>query len=48
MATDPILKILETQRLILRRLILDDLDSLYALYRDPDVRRYYPEGTLTY
>ena len=26
----------------------DDLDALYALYRDPEMRRYYPEGTLTY
>lgn len=42
------MKILETNRLILRRLIMDDLDALYALYSDPDVRRYFPEGTLTY
>jgi ribosomal-protein-alanine N-acetyltransferase len=40
--------VLETKRLILRRLTMDDLDSLYALYRDPEVRRYFPEGTLTY
>ena len=40
--------ILETERLILRRLEPGDLDSLYALYRDPDIRRYFPEGTLTY
>jgi ribosomal-protein-alanine N-acetyltransferase len=39
--------ILETQRLRLRALTLDDLDALAALYRDPDVRRYFPEGTLT-
>jgi ribosomal-protein-alanine N-acetyltransferase len=25
----------------------DDLDALAALYRDPEVRRYFPEGTLT-
>jgi RimJ/RimL family protein N-acetyltransferase len=24
-----------------------DLDSLFALYSDPEVRRYFPEGTLT-
>jgi ribosomal-protein-alanine N-acetyltransferase len=42
------MKILETKRLILRRLEPGDLDSLYALYRDPEVRRYFPEGTLTY
>jgi len=41
------LKILETQRLVLRHLVPDDLDSLFALYRDPDIRRYFPEGTLT-
>jgi ribosomal-protein-alanine N-acetyltransferase len=39
--------ILETPRLILRRLTLDDLDALAALYSDPVVRKYYPEGTLT-
>ena len=46
--------ILETPRLLLRRLVPDDLDALYALYRDPEMRRYFPpEGvspdkTLTY
>lgn len=40
--------ILETQRLILRHLIPADLDSLFRLYSDPDVRRYFPEGTLSY
>lgn len=40
--------ILETNRLILRRLITTDLDALFALYRDPEVRQYFPEGTLTY
>ena len=24
---------------------MDDLDRLYALYSDPDVRRYFPDGT---
>jgi ribosomal-protein-alanine N-acetyltransferase len=42
------MRILETRRLILRRLLPEDLDDLYALYRDPDIRRYFPEGTLTY
>lgn len=41
------MKILETKRLILRRMVLEDLDDLFALYRDPEVRRYFPEGTLT-
>ena len=39
--------ILETKRLLLRRLEMGDLDNLFALYSDPDVRRYFPEGTLT-
>lgn len=39
--------ILETDRLILRRLVLEDLDELYALYRDPEIRRYFPDGTKT-
>ena len=42
------MKILETNRLILRRLLPNDLDSLFALYSDQEVRRYFPEGTLTY
>jgi len=42
------MKILETERLLLRRLLPDDLDNLYALYRDPEIRRYFPEGVLTY
>ena len=26
---------------------MDDLDELFALYRDPEIRRYFPEGTLS-
>jgi ribosomal-protein-alanine N-acetyltransferase len=40
--------VLETERLLLRRLTMDDLDALAELYRDPDVRRYFPDGVLTY
>jgi ribosomal-protein-alanine N-acetyltransferase len=46
--------IVETDRLYLRRLVPEDLDALYALYRDPEMRQYFPvEGvspdkTLTY
>ena len=46
--------ILETDRLLLRRPVLDDLDALYALYRDPEMRQYFPpegaspDSTLTY
>ena len=42
----PTTLILETERLILRRLIMDDLNDLFALYRDPEIRRYFPEGVL--
>jgi len=42
------MKILETDRLILRHLLPDDLDRLFTLYTDPEIRRYFPEGTLTY
>ena len=41
------MKILETERMTFRRLRPDDLDALAALYRDPEIRRYFPEGTLT-
>ena len=27
---------------------MDDLDALFALYSDPEIRRYFPEGTLTH
>lgn len=39
--------VVETERLVLRRLLPDDLPPLYALYRDPVVRRYFPDGTRT-
>ncbi len=42
------MKILETNRLILRHLELDDLDSLYALYCDPDIVRYIPDASRSY
>jgi ribosomal-protein-alanine N-acetyltransferase len=42
------MNILETKRLTFRRLLPSDLDSLFALYRDPEIRRYFPEGTLSY
>jgi [ribosomal protein S5]-alanine N-acetyltransferase len=41
------MRILETDRLLMRRLVASDLDDLHALYRDPEIRRYFPEGTLT-
>ena len=36
--------VLETQRLILRPLTMEDVDALAALYADPDVMRFF-EGT---
>jgi ribosomal-protein-alanine N-acetyltransferase len=40
--------VLETERLLLRRLTMADLDDLAALYRDPEVRRYFPDGVRTH
>lgn len=42
------MKILETQHLILRRLQPTDLDDLFNLYCDPDVRRYIPDAPNNY
>lgn len=39
--------VLETERLLLRELVPEDLDALSAIYADPEVRRFFPEGTLT-
>lgn len=39
--------ILETPRLQLRHFVVEDLDALYRLYRDPEIRRFYPDGTRT-
>jgi len=40
-------RILETPRLLLRHLERADLEPLHALYRDPDIRQYFPDGTRT-
>jgi ribosomal-protein-alanine N-acetyltransferase len=43
--------ILETARLRFRRLVIGDLDTLFALYSDKETRQYFPDGTdgtLTY
>lgn len=34
--------VIETPRLILRRLTLDDVDELAKIYADPIVMKYYP------
>lgn len=36
--------ILETSRLLLRHLVMDDLDELYAIYRDPEITKYIPDA----
>jgi RimJ/RimL family protein N-acetyltransferase len=41
------MKILETNRLLLRHLEPGDLTNLFALYRDPEVRRYIPDAPQT-
>ena len=39
--------ILETPRLTLRHLEPGDLDALFAPYRDPEIRRHFPDRTLS-
>jgi [ribosomal protein S5]-alanine N-acetyltransferase len=39
--------VLNTKRLQLRHFEPDDLAPLYALYRDAEMRKYYPDGTRT-
>jgi ribosomal-protein-alanine N-acetyltransferase len=40
--------VLNTERLVLRHFEPEDIEPLYALYRDPEIRRYYPDGTRTH
>lgn len=40
--------ILETERLVLRLLTMEDTDALFPMYSDPEIRQYFPEGVLTY
>jgi RimJ/RimL family protein N-acetyltransferase len=42
------MQILETKRLILRHFLPDDLDSIFALYCDPEVSQYIPDAPRTY
>ena len=39
--------IFETNKIRIRRLVMDDLHHLFALYRDPEIRKYFVEGVLT-
>lgn len=41
------MKILETKRLLLRHLEMSDLAELFVLYGDPEMRQYFPDGTLS-
>jgi len=43
-----IMHFLETDRLIFRRLTLGDLDELYSLYGNPNVKKYVYEDAMTY
>jgi ribosomal-protein-alanine N-acetyltransferase len=40
--------ILETERLLLRHLLMTDLDALFAFYSDPEVVRYIPDAPRSY
>ena len=40
----PYMVILETERLILRRQVIEDLDALWVLYCDPEITRYIPDA----
>src|SRR6185436_2412046 len=39
--------IFETERLLFRHLELGDLENLFELYSDPEIRKYFPDGTRT-
>jgi ribosomal-protein-alanine N-acetyltransferase len=39
--------ILETERLILRHQMIDDLDELWALYQNPNITKYIPDAPRT-
>ena len=44
----PYMVVLETERLILRRQVIEDLDALWALYCDPEITRYIPDAPRTF
>jgi ribosomal-protein-alanine N-acetyltransferase len=39
--------VVNTKRLLLRHFEPEDLEPLYALYHDAEMRKYYPDGTRT-
>jgi RimJ/RimL family protein N-acetyltransferase len=46
--THPQTILLETERLILRRQVMADLDALWALYCNPEITRYIPDAPRSY
>ena len=42
-----LMRVLETEHLLIRHFEPGDLDALFALYSDAEIRRYIPEGMLT-
>ncbi len=44
MSIDASTRVLETDRLLFRPLVLDDLDDLAAIQADPEVMRFFPSG----
>ena len=42
------MKILETKRVLLRHFQMDDIDPLYAVYCDPEVRKFIPDAPRSY
>ena len=40
--------ILETDRLLLRHQVLEDLDALWALYCNPEITKYIPDAPRSY
>jgi ribosomal-protein-alanine N-acetyltransferase len=45
---DGMIIILETERLLLRRFVANDLDALFGFYSDPEVIKYIPDAPRTY
>jgi len=43
----PYTRILETKRLVLRHQVIEDLDDLWALYCNPNIRKYIPDAPQT-
>ena len=42
------MKILETKRVLLRHFQIDDIDPLYAIYCDPEVKKSIPDAPQSY